>query len=126
MLPLSGVGVVRARAATIDVVPAEAPAIRLAPIVRINLRADDDVAHGLRDRAASEFRWRFPAGDRFRKAGGTAVVFTPRLLSMQQLREIQLDLQLRFRNGFEIRVREGVIADFVALLRIRVSRCCGY
>ena len=37
----------------------------------------------------------------------------------QQFGEIQFELNLRLRNGVEFRMREGVIADFVALQRTR-------
>ena len=90
-------------------------AIWLAPIVRVNLRAHDDVTHGLRNRQHLNFTGSF-----------WLVVNSVRWAEQQRLhaevaldeqfRQIQLDLQLRFRDGFEIWMRESVIAYFVALL----------
>ncbi len=90
-------------------------AVGLAPIVRIDLRADDDVAHGLRNRQhlnfAGGFRLMIDAVGRTEEKS-----FHAEIAFEEQLGEVQFDLQLRFRNRFKIGMSEGVITDFVSRL----------
>ncbi len=83
--------------------------------MRIHARADDDVPHVLRDgqhlNFARGFRLVIDAVGRTEEQSLHAQVTFE-----QQFREVQLNLQFRFGDGFEIRMGVSVIPDFVALL----------
>ena len=92
-------------------------AVRFAPVVRIDLRADDDVAHGLGNGQHGDFTGCFglminAVGRPKKQSLHSEITF------QQELGKIQFELELGFRNGFKVRMREGVIADFVSEIEL--------
>src|SRR5580704_17595211 len=90
-------------------------AVQFAPIVRINPRAHDDVAHGLRNRQHLDLAGRFRlVVDSIRRAEEQGL--DAETAFQEQLGKIQLELNLCFRNGFELRMCEGMVRDLMAFL----------
>ena len=96
-------------------------AVGFAPIVRIDARADDDVAHRLRDRQhlnfAGGFRLMVDAVRRTEERG-----FHAEIAFEQQLGEVQFESATAIlKSVSKIGMSEGVIADLVSQIDIRVS-----
>ena len=100
-----------------------AAAAGLAPVVRIDARADDARSPSTAGSAAAATSlavsgwWSMPYGGRNSSGLDAQGAFE------QQLGQVQFQLQLRLRDvDVEFRMRERVIADLIALARIRASQ----
>ena len=90
-------------------------AARLAPIVRIDARADDDVAHGLGDGKLRDFVRGF--GLVVDAVRGTKQQRLHAQRAVQQaLGDVEFHVNLRPRGLFPLRVRVGVVADFMTFV----------
>ena len=75
-------------------------AVRCRPIMRIDPRSDNQIAHFLRHRQLRNFFRCIPAGDRCRKAAGTGS-FSRRWCCSAPLRQVQFHVDLGARNFFQ-------------------------
>src|SRR5271156_2245308 len=90
--------------------------LRFAPIMWIDLCADDDVTHGLRNGKHRNFAGRFglviDAERRPKKKS-----FHSQVTFQKKLGKIQFKLKRGFRNVFKIRVRERVVSHLISQVK---------